>query len=144
MIVITLLNGWLRVVVVHLEFSLTVQEIKNRECVSVRKFHRGDCESQKQPLWTLMLTTCMGPTCIERREKEKGWMTKRKSKVVERGRLWKEKSGQAVLFTRKRSIAEHTLQSCTTNVIATMLAVFTRSRPLFRWIYTKSIKIWNI
>ena len=33
----------------HLEFFL--QKIKNLECVScVRKFHRGDCESQKQPL----------------------------------------------------------------------------------------------
>lgn len=55
-----------------------------------------------------------------------------------------EKSGQSVLFMTERSIAVHTFASCITNVIATMLAVFTRSRLLFRWIYTKSIKIWNI
>lgn len=34
----------------RLEFSLTVQKLKNRERASFRKFHRGECDSQKQPL----------------------------------------------------------------------------------------------
>lgn len=72
MIVITLLNGWLRVVVVHLKFSLTVEEIKNRECVSVRKFHRGDCESQKQPLMDVDVNDVHGTYMHWEKGKRKG------------------------------------------------------------------------
>lgn len=72
---------------------------------------------------------------------------RRKGRVKSNGKGFaaKEKIGSAESFLREKDLSRgHTFPSCTTNVIATMLAVFTRSRPLFRWIYTKSIKIWNI
>lgn len=87
----------------------------------------------------------MGPTCIERGEKRKGLNDEKEEQGGRERSAVKGKIGSGGTFYEKTIYrGAHASIVCTTNVIATMLAVFTRSRPLFRWIYTKSIKIWNM
>lgn len=92
----------------HLEFSL--QKIKNLECVScVRKFHRGDCESQKQPLMDVDVNDPRAWDLHALREGKKKRVEWRKG----RARWWREVDCERKNRVRRYFLRENDLSRST-------------------------------